>query len=173
MPLRASCSGAAGRRCVAELPAAARTAGGLLLVLPGLLLGACFAGVFALLMIVPKWAAGSHRRVSESVRHYCSTLRAGVDAYQGREKDVILLSSVRSDRGRKHSQGIGFLRDARRMNVSITRARSSVFVLGHVETLKEEPLWEAVVHDASERQCLLRAHSPIITTLKMPLNAAS
>ena len=76
--------GRSASRCVAELPAAARTAGGLLLVLPGLLLGACFAGVFALLMIVPKWAAGSHRRVSESVRHYCSTLRAGVDAYQGR-----------------------------------------------------------------------------------------
>jgi senataxin len=85
-----------------------------------------------------------------------------VDGFQGREKDVIILSSVRSDRGREHSKrGIGFLRDARRMNVSITRARTSVFVLGHVTTLKEEPLWEAMIHDASERQCLVRAHSPI------------
>ena len=85
-----------------------------------------------------------------------------VDGFQGREKDVIILSSVRSDRGRTHGKyGIGFLRDARRMNVSITRARASVFVLGHVATLKEEPLWEAMIHDASERQCLLRAHSPI------------
>ena len=34
-------------------------------------------------------------------------------------------------------------------------------MLGHVATLKEEPLWEAMVHDASERQCLLRVHSPV------------
>ena len=54
-----------------------------------------------------------------------------VDGFQGREKDVIILSSVRSDRNRS-KQGIGFLRDARRINVSITRARTSVFVLGHV-----------------------------------------
>ena len=86
-----------------------------------------------------------------------------VDGFQGREKEVIILSAVRSDRGRRGSEqrGIGFLKDARRMNVSITRARTSVFVLGHVATLKEEPLWEAMIHDASERQCLLRAHSPI------------
>ena len=54
-----------------------------------------------------------------------------VDGFQGREKDVIILSSVRSDRNRS-KQGIGFLRDARGINVSITRARTSVFVLGHV-----------------------------------------
>ena len=85
-----------------------------------------------------------------------------VDGFQGREKEVIILSSVRSDRGRANNKrGIGFLRDARRMNVSITRARTSVFVLGHVSTLKVEPLWEAMIHDASERHCLLRAHSPI------------
>jgi senataxin len=89
-----------------------------------------------------------------------------VDGFQGREKDVVVLSVVRSDRGRTtdgHSRksGIGFLRDARRMNVSITRARTSVFVLGHAETLREDTLWDATLHDASERRCLVRAHSPI------------
>ena len=85
-----------------------------------------------------------------------------VDGFQGREKDVIILSVVRSDRGRENrTAGIGFLRDARRMNVSITRARTSVFVLGHATTLREDPLWEATLHDASERKVLLLARSPI------------
>ena len=85
-----------------------------------------------------------------------------VDGFQGREKEVIILSCVRSDRGNDGGKGgIGFLKDARRMNVSITRARRSVFVLGHAQTLREDPLWEATLHDASERHCLVRTHAPI------------
>lgn len=84
-----------------------------------------------------------------------------VDGFQGREKDIILLSCVRSDHGMDRQRGIGFVKDARRLNVSITRARSSVFVLGHALTLKSDPLWEATLQDATERGCLLRAHSPI------------
>ena len=89
-----------------------------------------------------------------------------VDGFQGREKEVIILSCVRSDRQGPNGagggkRGIGFLKDARRMNVSITRARRSVFVLGHAQTLKEDALWEATLHDASERACLVRTHSPL------------
>ena len=84
-----------------------------------------------------------------------------VDGFQGREKDVIILSAVRSDRARQSGRGIGFLRDARRMNVSITRARSSVFVLGHADTLRQDPLWEAALNDATERGVLLQVHTPI------------
>ena len=54
-----------------------------------------------------------------------------VDSFQGQERDVILISMVRSN-----EQGeIGFLRDLRRMNVAITRARYKVIVLGAAETL--------------------------------------
>jgi len=85
-----------------------------------------------------------------------------VDGFQGREKDIILLSCVRSDRNQTHRKGIGFLKDERRMNVSVTRARCSVFVLGHAATLeKHDPLWQSALEDAKERKCLVRAHSPI------------
>lgn len=54
-----------------------------------------------------------------------------VDGFQGRERDVIILSLVRSND--RHS--IGFLRDLRRMNVAITRTRSKLIIVGSVGTL--------------------------------------
>jgi superfamily I DNA and/or RNA helicase len=52
-----------------------------------------------------------------------------VDAYQGREKDIVIISTVRSD-------GIGFLSDYRRMNVAITRARNFLLVVGNQKCLQ-------------------------------------
>ena len=67
-----------------------------------------------------------------------------VDGFQGQERDIIVLSMVRSnDEGQ-----IGFLRDLRRMNVAITRARMKVIILGDVPTLTRHPfyrqLWKYV-----------------------------
>lgn len=54
-----------------------------------------------------------------------------VDAFQGQERDVVIISMVRAN-----EQGhIGFLGDLRRMNVAITRARYKVIIVGHAETL--------------------------------------
>ena len=67
-----------------------------------------------------------------------------VDGFQGQERDVILISLVRSnDEGQ-----IGFLKDLRRMNVAMTRARMKLIILGNKNTMTKHPfykkLWEYV-----------------------------
>ena len=47
------------------------------------------------------------------------------------------------------------------MNVSITRAKHSVYVLGHATTLQTNPLWEAALLDAKQRRVHVTAHAPI------------
>lgn len=76
-----------------------------------------------------------------------------VDSYQGREKDVIIFSCVRTGERR----GIGFVRDVRRMNVGLTRARSSLIVLGSASALTNgSEDWAELVSDADSRGCLVR-----------------
>ncbi len=58
--------------------------------------------------------------------------RSTVDGFQGREKDVIIFSTVRAPSEGRGGGGIGFLSDARRMNVALTRGRHCMLVLGHV-----------------------------------------
>jgi putative DNA helicase len=69
-----------------------------------------------------------------------------VDGFQGQERDIIMVSLVRAN-----SQGqIGFLRDLRRMNVAMTRARHKLFVLGDVATLTRHRFYRAL-HEYSEQ----------------------
>ena len=67
-----------------------------------------------------------------------------VDGFQGQERDVILISLVRSN----HEGQIGFLKDLRRMNVAMTRARMKLIILGNKDTMTKHPfykkLWEYV-----------------------------
>ena len=61
-----------------------------------------------------------------------------VDGFQGQERDIIIISLVRSN-----EQGqIGFLRDLRRMNVAITRARMKLIIIGDVETLTKHKFYK-------------------------------
>ena len=67
-----------------------------------------------------------------------------VDGFQGQERDIIVISMVRSN----DDSQIGFLRDLRRMNVAITRARMKLIILGDVPTLTRHPfyhqLWQYI-----------------------------
>jgi DNA polymerase III delta prime subunit len=69
-----------------------------------------------------------------------------VDGYQGREKEVIVLSSVRAN----EKGEMGFLTDRRRLNVAITRARRGLILLGHPRTLRNDSNWESWCDWASE-----------------------
>jgi senataxin len=70
------------------------------------------------------------------------------DAFQGRESEVIIFSCVRAS----PAGGIGFLQDIRRMNVGLTRAKSSMWVLGNSQSLVRGEFWRKLVEDAKERK---------------------
>ncbi|KAF9485837.1 hypothetical protein BDN70DRAFT_870734 [Pholiota conissans] len=76
-----------------------------------------------------------------------------VDGFQGQEKDIIILSCVRAGPG---LQRIGFTADIRRMNVALTRAKSSLFILGNAATLeRSDDTWRVIVQDARTRESLI------------------
>ena len=71
---------------------------------------------------------------------------ASVDAFQGREKDIIIISCVRSN----EHQGIGFLADPRRLNVALTRGKYAVIVVSNPKVLTRHPLWNHLLHHFKE-----------------------
>ncbi|RWS29734.1 regulator of nonsense transcripts 1-like protein [Leptotrombidium deliense] len=76
---------------------------------------------------------------------------ASVDAFQGREKDIIIMSCVRSN----EHQGIGFLNDPRRLNVALTRARYGIIIVGNPKVLSKQPLWNHLLTFYKENKVLV------------------
>ena len=72
-----------------------------------------------------------------------------VDGFQGQERDIIVLSMVRSN-----AEGqVGFLRDLRRMNVAITRARMKLFLIGDSQTLCRHPFFRRLRQYVEDLYC--------------------
>lgn len=93
---------------------------------------------------------------------------ASVDSFQGREKDYILLSCVRSN----DNHGIGFLNDPRRLNVALTRARYGLIIVGNANALSKHTLWNNLLYHFKSNGVLvegnLQGFRELIITLKEP-----
>ncbi|XP_060188336.1 uncharacterized protein LOC132617360 isoform X2 [Lycium barbarum] len=77
-----------------------------------------------------------------------------VDRFQGGENDIVIISTVRSNR----AGSIGFLSSLHWTNVALTRARHCLWILGNEQTmLDSNTIWEALVLDAKDRLCFFHA----------------
>lgn len=74
-----------------------------------------------------------------------------VDSFQGQETDLVIFSAVRSNRLKE----LGFLRDERRLNVAITRAKRGLIVVGDPTVLRTCRHWAALLENCSDRGCVL------------------
>ncbi|NXA05780.1 SETX helicase, partial [Sapayoa aenigma] len=86
-----------------------------------------------------------------------------VDAFQGREKDCIIVSCVRANSAEGSALthlsfvlSLRFLASLQRLNVTITRARFSLFILGRLQTLMEDKNWNHLIQDAQKRGAIIR-----------------
>ncbi len=75
-----------------------------------------------------------------------------VDGYQGREKEVVILSFVRSN----WRMELGFLNDLRRLNVSLTRARRKLIAVGDSSTLSSHPTYSRFIEFANSKGKMIR-----------------
>ncbi|KAJ6707313.1 DNA2/NAM7 HELICASE FAMILY [Salix viminalis] len=77
-----------------------------------------------------------------------------VDGFQGGEEDLIIISTVRSNKRGM----VGFFSNTQRANVALTRARYCLWILGNEATLlKSGSIWKKIVNDAKDRQCFYNA----------------
>lgn len=76
-----------------------------------------------------------------------------VDGFQGQEKEIIIMSCVRAS----ETGSVGFLSDVRRMNVALTRARTTLWILGNKQSLRRDKIWSKLIADAEDRNCVTPA----------------
>lgn len=105
------------------------------------------------------------RRHTQAALHQDGLEFATVDGFQGREADVVIFSCVRAKSDAK-KPGVGFLADVRRMNVALTRARRSLWIVGHETTLQSSRPWQDLLYTLKKRERLLHAVHPFADVLR-------
>ncbi|XP_077238567.1 P-loop containing nucleoside triphosphate hydrolases superfamily protein isoform X2 [Tasmannia lanceolata] len=100
-----------------------------------------------------------------------------VDGFQGREVDILVLSTVRASDPSDISSGInsssiGFVADVRRMNVALTRARLSLWIVGNARTLETNFNWAALLKNAKERNLVISVDRPYDSMFRKHFSAS-
>ncbi|XP_072750028.1 uncharacterized protein Setx isoform X2 [Anoplolepis gracilipes] len=85
--------------------------------------------------------------ISDNLKKKISFEVNTVDGFQGQERDIIIMSCVRS-------HGIGFLSDKQRLCVALTRAKHSLILCGNFNTFLKDKMWHALIADARSRGIL-------------------
>lgn len=105
--------------------------------------------------------------LAEKKQQYLDVEVTSVDAFQGREKDFIILSCVRAN----EQQIIGFLSDPRRLNVALTRAKYGIVILGNPRALSRNALWNHLLVHFREKGCLVDGPLDNLQLLMVQLNS--
>jgi len=96
-----------------------------------------------------------YRKQVEKIRYACTTSHFGmikvgsVEEFQGQERHVIIISTVRSDTNFltfDHEHNLGFLKNPKRFNVAITRAKALLIVIGNPHVLGKDPHWKQLLN---------------------------
>ncbi|XP_048115133.1 probable helicase senataxin isoform X6 [Alosa alosa] len=103
------------------------------------------------------WACKSYRVFDvadgQEMREREKVVVDSVSRFQGRENDCIIVSCVRSSNKVDSTE---FLGSRQQINVAITRAKYSLFILGHLSTLKKHRNWEPLIEDAESRGIIIK-----------------